>query len=295
MTATRIEPIAKNLFNNLRNGVEIFSPQQKLVCAYILENYSEVAFMTVEDLAEASGTSPATVVRTISSLGYKGFHEMLEEIQKLLVNTKTSLWWQLEQSWEDSADIRTKDPLNWVTQDNIVSLRNSLTPSLVSNFNKAVEMLAKAKNISILGLRSSKGAALFFYSLLHQFLPNTCLVDPSGADEMFANILDLSNDDVLFAMSLGGPHYAVRTIQALELAHRRKVPTILLTSDMAGPAIAFSDTVLCVAPTKHHYSLVPVMNILDAFIVELGSRKKHSANSKLRSLEEILKEIDVTL
>lgn len=80
-----------DLFSRLRQGVQEFPGQQQLVCRTILEHYQQVAFMTVEELGQASSVSPATVVRTVARLGYESYHDLLQEIQTLLISTRTSL------------------------------------------------------------------------------------------------------------------------------------------------------------------------------------------------------------
>jgi DNA-binding MurR/RpiR family transcriptional regulator len=287
-----------NLFARMRWGIENLPNQQKKVCSHIIENYQQVAFMTVEELSKSSGASPSTVVRTILNLGYPTFHEMLQEIQEMLILNKSSLWWQLEESWqrpskgEGGNDEQT---LPRVFRDNIDSLRNSLTIPLMDSFGKSVDLLCRAERIAILGTRSSHGAAHYFFSLLHQFLPNVLLADRAGSDDMFADLIDLTPDDCLLALSLGGPHYAARTIDGVRFLHAREVPVVLLTTDLSCPVVPEASVVMCVSPARQHYSQAPVIAVLEALVVELGKRKKAQATKKLRSLEKILSEYRVTL
>lgn len=295
---TSANPLKKDLFTRLRYGLENFSKQQQVVCRYILEHYQEVAFFTVEELSRKSGVSPATVVRTVGRLQYESFHQLLQKIQEMLISTRTSLWWQMEKSWEyrESPELASESLiLAEIARQNVEGIQKSLSPLLIENFKKACQLLKKARKISILGLRSSRGAALFCYSLFHQFLDDVSMPDHEGTDEMYSELLTLTSKDILLAISVGGPHYAYRTIEAVQFAHEQGVPTILITSDITCPAASFADVVLNVTSTEGHYSLVPVLTVLDALVVELGHHYRDRAKQKLRTLEKMLVEKKVTL
>lgn len=280
----------EDVFVRLRNGVDQLSSKQKLVCAYILENYQQVAFYTVEELAALCSASPATVVRTVKALGYASYHALLAEFQKLLVSSNASLWWEMEQSWTgDIKDI----PLPWVTKDNIEALQNGLTPELLERFAMGVAMLASAKRIHIVAMRSSRSAAIFFYSMLSQLISNVSMVD-HGAEELYDKLVDFNEEDLLVVISLGGPHYACTSIDVVTYAKENNIPSILLTNDPSCPAVAHASLSLCVAQTQKHYSLVPVLTILEAFVIAIGQKKKDSAQKKLRKLEKILVKQNIT-
>jgi len=286
-----------DLFEKLRQGLSDFPARQRGLCSFILENYQQVAFMNVEELAKASGVSPATVVRTTSHLGYESFHEFLNALKRVILPTKISLWWQMEESWKGKLPAEKSDHsiLVETTLRNVKSLQNSLTPILLENFQSAGEVLKNARKISILALRSTHGIALYAYTLFCQFLPHVSLPGHSGSDDMYSHLTDLSKEDVLLTLSVGGPHYATRTIEGSEFAHSRGVPVILITTDIACPAAKFASVILPVEPALGYYSTVSVMNVLDALIVVLGRHYKKTATTKLRTLEKLLQEKNITL
>ncbi len=146
-----------------------------------------------------------------------------------------------------------------------------------------------------MGFRTTQGVALYAYSLLRQFLTHVSLPGNSGSDDMYSSLVDLTKNDALLALSLGGPHYASRTIEAVEYVNSLGVPVILITSDLTCPATKFASVVLPVEPASGHYSTVSAMNVLDALIVVLGRHYKNSATTKLRSLEILLQEKNITL
>lgn len=280
----------KAKFLHICQKLENFPPQQQNVCKFLLNRYEEVAFLTVEQLAEAVDVSPATVVRTITRMGYSSFQVLKEEITHLLISTKPPTRRQLEDSWAEPID---ENILIRVAKKNASDIHSMLTPYLLDNFEKASELLLTAHTMKIMGQRSSKSAAIYFYLLLREFIPSVSLIGNFGTDSMYEELIDLGEEDAFFAISYGSPLYAKRTIDAVKYLHDRKVPIILLTDSLKNPAVPFSSVVLLVSFSAHNYTLVPVMTVLDAFITQLGRQKPDESKHRLRDLWRTIVDSDI--
>lgn len=55
---------------------------QRVVANYVEENYEEIAFSTLEELASRIGVSTTTVIRFARALDYSGFSEMQDSIKR---------------------------------------------------------------------------------------------------------------------------------------------------------------------------------------------------------------------
>jgi DNA-binding MurR/RpiR family transcriptional regulator len=279
------------VFSKLRKGVDELSSKQKVVCAYILENYHKTAFVTVEELAGLCGASPATVVRTVKALGYGSYREMQEEFERMLIDTKVSLWWELERSWQETDD---ECPFPWVAQDNIEAIKSCMTTHLVQNYGDAVDLILRAKTIYIMALRSSYAASFFFYMMLKQILPNVSC-SHMGSDVLYDDLVDLGPEDVLFCLSLGGPHHARATTNAMAFAAQNSIPSILVANSPSTPAVIHATITLYAPSANKHYSLVACMTLLESLIVSIGKKKSDAARKKLRKLEKVLAEQNITM
>ena len=76
---------------------------QKVVANYVDENYEDIAFSTLEELAEKIGVSTTTVIRFARALDYSGFSEMQDSIKKE-IQTKGSLPDRLERAAASSGN-----------------------------------------------------------------------------------------------------------------------------------------------------------------------------------------------
>ncbi len=284
--------MSKASFLHIGERIEKFPTQQKNACKYIQDHYDKVAFLTVEQLAENVGVSPATIVRTVDRMGYPNYQSLKDEIVNVLLSTKFPTRHQLEDSWDEPSD---ENKLISIARKNAAGIQTMLTPHLIDNFGKSVSILGGSKRIVIMGQRSSRSAALYFYLLLREFLPAVQLVGTYGTDGMYEELFDLNANDSLFAISYGSPLYAKRTIDAVRFVSEREIPTVLLTDSLKNPAVPLASQVLLVPSIADHYSLVTVITVLDALIAEIGRNKLTSAKRKLRDLWRVLSESDITV
>jgi len=277
--------IRMTVFENLQKGLETLPGQQRQVCEFLLHHYREAAFLTVKAIADTTGVGPATVMRTISNLGYSSFVDFQEQLHKIMISTNSSVWWRLEQSFSSEGQNGT---LEKVVHENSEAVSRCLSSMNLEAFEKSVDLLCKANQIMILGMRSSRAAAEAFFTLCKQLLPNVSFPSCLGSENMYEQLIDLNENDALLAISAGGPHYAIRTIEAIEFASRKKVPVILVTDDLSNRAVPSATEVICVSSTSTHFSLTPIMTILDALLVDIGKRKKDTVLERLHAVEKLL-------
>ncbi len=286
----------EDVFARLRMGIKNLPAQQRQICTYILENHQQVSFYTVEELANASKTSPATVVRTVKRIGYESYKDLLEDLQKVLMSGNNAVWWEIEQMWSQEGEAGDGEPvLSWAARDDIEGIKGTLTPQLMDSFDKAVDLMDKARNIGVFGMRSSKYVAGFLHFMLNQLFSNVHTLACSGEDALYDELLNYGKDDLIIAVSLGGPHFVIRTHEIIAYAKENNIPAVLITNDLGNQAIDNATVSLCVGRTRYHYSIVPPLLLAEALVIELGIRKKHTAQRKLHRLEKLLDENGITL
>ncbi|UOQ91907.1 hypothetical protein MUO14_15475 [Halobacillus shinanisalinarum] len=89
-----------NLLVNLKERISELTITQRKVADYILQNPSEVAFLTVDQLARKVGTSTTTIMRLTFTLGYTGYSQFQKGLQAILRN-RTAPHTRLETNLKD--------------------------------------------------------------------------------------------------------------------------------------------------------------------------------------------------
>ena len=286
------DKMREDLLSLFRNESIKLSLKQRELCNYVIENYKKIAFWTVEELSKNSHVSPATVVRTVKSLGFESYREMIGKIQNDVINDKIPLWWNVEKSWD--IERTGTQVLTWVARDNIGAITASINNKLLDAINTAAKTLSGAEKICIVAVRSSRATGIFLHSMLSQMMNNVYMIN-YGEDEMYDMLTDMGNNDLIVVISMGGPHYAMASIKAAEYGHNNSIKTIVLTNSQLCPAALYADILLCVEQTENHYSLASAITAIEALVIETGAIKKEVAIAKMRKLEKTLIEKNITL
>ena len=282
----------EDLFSIFRKEGMKLSPRQRELCGYIIKNHKKIAFWTVEELARNSNISPATVVRTVKSLGFESYREMMGKIQSYIIDDQIPLWWNVEKSLEkERPDTHV---LTWVARDNICAITSSVSNKLAEAVSEAAQVFNNAGKVYIVAVRSSRAVGIYLHSMLSQMMDNVFMIS-YGEDEMYDMLSGMDVNDVIAVVSMGGPHYAVTSIKAAEYGHNNSIKTIVLTNSQLCPAAQYADILLCVEQAEDHYSIVSAITAVEALVIETGAMKKDKSIRKMRKLEKTLVERNITL
>ena len=167
---------------------------------YIIENYDKAAFMTASKLGNTVGVSESTVVRFATEVGFEGYPQLQRALQELIRNRLTAVQ-RMEVTSEQMGE---HDILSKVLTMDIEKIRRTLEEQSNEGFEAAADSIIAAKNIYILGIRSSAALAQFMSFYFNQISPNVRLVTGSSASEMFEQIFRVGKDDVFIGISFPG-------------------------------------------------------------------------------------------
>lgn len=279
----------RDLLMVIKTQIPTFSKGQKLIASYVLDHYEKAAYMTASKLGNIVGVSESTVVRFATELGFEGYPEFQRSLQELIRNMLTSI-----QRIEVTNDmIGDGDVLQKVLISDAEKIKHTLESIDRTAFNEAVEKIVTARNIYILGMRSSSSIAGFLHFNLRMVFDNVRLVQTTSRSEMFEQIMHLSAEDVMIAISF--PRYSKRIINAVEFAHEVGADVIALTDSKMSPIAPYADELLTAESDMVSYvdSLVAPLSIVNAIIVAIARKCPERFSEQLRKLEDIWDEYDV--
>ena len=171
----------KDLLVILSEGSRKFSKGQRIIAKYILSNYDKAAFMTAGRLGKIVGVSESTVVRFASELGYDGYPSMRKALQEMIRNRLTSV-----QRIEVAKDmIDDTDIVRSVINSDIQNLQATLELLEEKSFNASIDAIIEAKNIYIVGMRTSTSLATLLGLYLNLLRNNVNVIHDVGASEIY--------------------------------------------------------------------------------------------------------------
>jgi DNA-binding MurR/RpiR family transcriptional regulator len=192
---------------------------ERKIADYVRANPAATIHRSIGDLADATGTSEATVIRFAQRLGYAGYAafkiELALELQRHGATGDEDLG-----AASDVATVKRR-----VLRANVESLDDTLQLLDDATLEQAVDALVAARRIEVYGVGSSAALAHDAYALLMQLgLPIVAVVDPHL---QVMSAVQLGPGDVAFAISASGS--SRDTVEALQLAREAGATCICLT------------------------------------------------------------------
>ncbi len=278
-----------NLLEHVSENFPSFSKGQKKIATFISENTEKAAFMTAQKLGLAVGTSESTVVRFVSKLGFSGYSEFQKKLQEILKGKLTNLQ-RMEVAFER---IGSSDLLSNVMHSDVENIKATLENLNKEAFDEVADVIANAKNIYILGVRSSSALASFLGYYMSLFFDNVHLVNSNGASEIFEQIMRIGPEDAIIVISY--PRYSSRSVKAAEFAKDKGSKVIAFTDSSSSPIIKYSTHSLIAKSEMAYFvdSFVAPFSLANALIVSLGLKKQSEVYSNFEYLENIWEEYQV--
>lgn len=279
----------RNVLTEMEENYPNFSKGQKRIAEYVLDHYDQAAFLTASELGALSAVSESTVVRFASELGYSGYPAFQRALQEMIRVRLTAVQ-RLEMA---SNRVDEENILQTVLTSDMEKIKMTLEQIDRAAFQKTVETILSAKRIYILGVRSSAALASFLGFYFNLMFRNIRLVHTSSVSEMFEQILNLEQGDVVIGISF--PRYSKRTIQALQYAKDSGACVISLTDSSTSPLVSLSDIALISRSDMASFadSLVAPLSLINALIVAVSMQKKEEVTRNFEKLEEIWEEYHV--
>ena len=283
--------MSKSILKLIGEKMPKFSKGQKYIGNYILTEYDKAAFMTAAKLGKTVGVSESTVVRFAMELGFEGYPELQKALQEMIRNKLTSIQRMdvaEEQMGEDGGDV-----LYRVLNQDIDRIKKTMEEASAEDFNAVIDTLLSARNIYIIGARSSSYLASFMMFYFHLMFDNVRLVSNDSASEIFEQILRIGPQDAIVGFSF--PRYSTRTCKALRFAKDRGSRVIAITDSHSSPIVPFSDHILLARSDMASFvdSLVAPLSLINALIVGVSMRKKEEMHKTFEKLETIWTEYDI--
>ncbi len=278
-----------NLLSRINGKMPQFSKGQKRIAEFIMNQYDKAAFITAAKLGETVGVSESTVVRFAVELGFEGYPAMQRALQSMIRTQLTAA----QRIGVASDRMGSGDILKSVLEWDIDNIRTTLCEIDRSEFEKIIETILGAKNIYIIGVRSSAALAGFLGFYFNLMLDSIRIVQTSTASEVFEQVFRIAEDDVMIAISF--PRYSRRTLKAVCYAKDSGATVVGLTDSADSPLALAADMSLIARSDMASFadSLVAPLSVINALIVAISMRKRQEIFGTFEQLERVWDEYQV--
>ncbi len=281
--------MATDIAKRIRNNYLSYSKGQKRIANFILENYDKAAYMTAARLGRTVNVSESTVVRFACKIGFDGYSDFQKAIQEL-VRTKLTPNQRIEFTKQR---IGKGDILENVMEADIAKIRYTIDKISRQAFHYSVDAILMAKNIYIMGARSSEPVARILYYNLSLIFDNVKFINPTSSSEVFEQMFSIGKEDVLFAFSF--PRYSSKMVSAVKFAKNNGAKVIVCTDSQISPLVEHASYVLTAQSDMASFmdSLVAPVSIINAIIIEITNKREKEIRKRFDTLEQIWDEYEV--
>ncbi|EQB98891.1 MurR/RpiR family transcriptional regulator [Photorhabdus temperata] len=260
----------------VRSRYSELSKRLQQVARYVLDNTNSVAFDTVAVIAREADVPPSTLIRFANAFNFSGFNEMKQLFRVHMVEETASyadrarLFRELDGEQEPLED--PQHILQEFARSNVQAMQQLATRTAPEDLKNAVDLLAQAKNIYIIGLRRSFSVAVYLSYALSHLECRPLLVDGLGG--MFREQINLiGQEDVVVSISF--TPYAEETLMISERAAEAGAKQIVITDSQISPLASFSDVCFVVkeAQVDAFRSLSATLCLVQSLAVALAYRQ----------------------
>jgi len=248
---------------------------QKKVAQFLLDYPEEIAFSSIDVIAERLSVGKATIVRLAQALGYTGFLELKTELSNKLRNDLS-----LTQKFKDTIDSKPlkTDYLSKLADNEIENIQNTLQTIDRKAFDKAVKILFAAPRIYTMGL----GISSFLSQLAAYFLNRITMKASAfshGSISFHEQVISVNPGDCIVSISL--PPYSVATIEAAESSQSKGIKVISITDKLVAPIAQFSDVVF----TAKTHNIVFINTVSSVLLIIYALATGVGLSDRTKSLE----------
>ncbi|WP_306190736.1 MurR/RpiR family transcriptional regulator [Streptomyces sp. MK5] len=267
---------------------ESLTPTERKVATYLCEHPQQAAFSSAEEIATATGTSDASVVRTAKSLGFDGLPGLKRTLQEHLgtLLTPTHLLHNTISNFSEGPE-GVVGSLLAERADLLNELGRTLDPA---DFRRAVELVADAHETLVWGLGGDASLVEYTVTRLNRLGYRARPASDTGF-QLVDRLLPLGPDDVVLIIAQN----RIRPELEVTLQHAADTgaSTVLLTDTLREALDERTDAVLT-APTgrpEMYGGQSMFLIVLEALTLAVAARDEERAIrtfDKRNQLRELL-------
>jgi DNA-binding MurR/RpiR family transcriptional regulator len=275
-------------FEKIKDKGHELSPKQKQLAKYILDNYKKAAFQKLTQLARGANVSEATVVRLTTSLGYSGFSDMMEDLQKM-VRHELDVFDRIKYS----AGKKELNILETVASNEMGNINKLLESISVEQIQNVANVIEKSDKIIVAGFNFSSFFAEFTVYNLGKVKPNVYIINSGNYNNLNNFLLSCNPSTAVILFSF--PRYPKKIQQLGELFKERGATIIGISDSILSPLKVVSDNLLLI-PLNNMSFVDPcssVLLVVQAIIMEYMSRNPQSTEEKLNQFDYYAEKMNI--
>ncbi|NMB08671.1 MAG: MurR/RpiR family transcriptional regulator [Tissierellia bacterium] len=279
--------MSRMVLTKINQGMNSFTPSEKKIAKYILENPQEAMKLSVAEMAKKSKTSEASVIRFCKTLGLAGYQDLKLGISMSIVKKSKGkrIIHEIINVDDTPSIIMEKMALG-----SIQAIEETKQILNLDNLDKAIKAIDNAERVYFFGAGASSIVALDAqYKFTRINIPSFMYFDNHIE---LTSVVHLTDKDVAVGISHSGR--TKETIDILNIAKERNATTIAITQYGKNPIEEAANIVLHTANVENNFrsgamaSRIAQLYVIDSLFIGVACKRYDDVNRYLEITREAL-------
>lgn len=287
-SANRAPQSSEELRAAILDRYEGLSKRLQQIARYVLDEPNAVALETLAVIGERAGVQPSAIVRFAKAIGFESASQMQKVIRDGLIAGSTVLGYservrQFSENTQARNGDRPADVLSEFVEGNVLALNNLRELVSANELRAAVDLIAEAETVYVVGFRRSLPVSSYLAYSLQQLNKRTVFVDGVGGLTR-QQMQSIGRGDLLIDVSFHP--YADETIQAVQMAITHEAKVLSVSDSLVSPTAKPATLALQVreAEIRKFRSLAATMCLVQAIVISYAFEATQHEQPRVRKV-----------
>ncbi|HEX4490991.1 MAG TPA: MurR/RpiR family transcriptional regulator [Acidimicrobiia bacterium] len=269
----------RSVLDLIAEAANRFTPSERRVAEAVMADPKVVAFGTVAQLAETSGSSGPTVLRFAAKLGFDGFVELQASVQEEIAD-------QLRPATQRIRERPLSDVIGRTLTADLENVRTTLGEVEPDDFRTAVELLSdRRRRIFVIASEVSGGAGRLLAGQLDLLRDGVHEITGTPV-RVSRDLVRIEQDDVVVVVDLR--RYERWLLETTSRAADTGARLIAITDGRLSPLADRAEITFVIAArgVGPFDSAVGAMSLVHALVAAVAARLRRSATGRLDAVED---------
>ena len=273
---------------HLVEGYNNYPKEVQKAAKYLISNTFEIPVYSLRKISKKAEVSPSTLIRLVRMLGferYDDFKTVYIEEAKNSVSYFTLNAQKIQKQKTDKSFVKFE-------KFALKAIDSTLNDEIYDKIDSIINLILGAKNIYIVGMRSTFSLAFYLHYLLHMMLPNVVLIrDQEGM--LMSEITHMNNQDLVFVFGI--TPLSSSSIFTIKQIVTKDPKTVVLTDEIIANIVPNATQLVSLGNNSQTFipSFIPFITFSELLVSKLIAKGDKRILSYIKKTELELSEVGI--
>tara|TARA_B100000497_G_C7658760_1_gene396644 strand:+ start:153 stop:1028 length:876 start_codon:yes stop_codon:yes gene_type:complete len=273
---------------HLVEGYNNYPKEVQKAAKYLMSNTFEIPVYSLRKISKKAEVSPSTLIRLVRMLGferYDDFKNVYIEEAKNSVSHFTLNAQKIQKQKTDKSFVKFE-------KFALKAIDSTLNDEIYDKIDSIINLILGAKNIYIVGMRSTFSLAFYLHYLLHMMLPNVILIrDQEGM--LMSEITHMNNQDLVFVFGI--TPLSSSSIFTIKQIVTKDPKTVVLTDEIIANIVPNATQLVSLGNNSQTFipSFIPFITFSELLVSKLIAKGDKRILSYIKKTELELSEVGI--